>query len=302
MITAQDVRHVIESADDFGHELRVRRVLRGHKEGRIRHGGTYIDPVTEKPRQYDLRWHVFHPAGFAVNLAVECKNVSTENPVVVSGLKRTSRESFHYIMESRIGGNFLAGNFPAYFDVASMGVVRRTLQPSEIYPADSFVGKSIIRIDRSETGKPPNTIIRYVGSKDQEIYDRWSQALASAKDLVFEARHYGGQYKLSHVFTVILPMVVLPNRALWCAEYDENGKLLDQPTEVDEGEFFVAREIEVPGEFAELPPTVFNFSHIHFFTINGFANFLLKVAGDVEWLNACFPEEAMRAARDERLS
>jgi hypothetical protein len=299
MITAQDVRRVIESGDDFGHELRVRRVLRGHTQGQLRHGGTYLDPVTNKPRQYDLRWHLFHPAGFGVNLAVECKNSSADTPVVVSGLKRTNRESFHHLVESRMGGTFLVGKFRAVYDVRSMGVVRRR-QVSELYPSESLVGKSIVRIDRSEAGKAPNTVIRYVALKDHEIYDRWSQALASAKDLVLEARHYADHYKLPHLFTIVLPLVVLPNRALWSAEYNENGKLVDQPSEIDQCELFVAREIEVPAEFAQQPSSVFNFSHIHFFTINGFADFLLKVAGDEEWLNACFPEDLMEAARAER--
>lgn len=302
MITAQHIRNVIESADDFGHELRVRRILRGHKQGQLRHGGTYVDPVTQKPRQYDLRWHVSYFAGFAVSLAIECKNIHVENPVAISGIKRTPRESFHYFIESRTGGNFLIEKFPAYYDVKSMGVVRRTVEASEMYPTECFVGKSIIRIERSEIGKPPNIVTKYASSKDQEIYDRWSQALASATDLVLEARHNAAKYDLAHVFTIIMPVVVLPNRVLWFVEYDENGSLIHDPMEVDQCELFVAREIAVPAEFTELPPSPFTFSHIHFFTIAGFADFLLTLAQDAQWLNTCFPEDVICAARDERLS
>jgi hypothetical protein len=249
-----------------------------------------------------LRWHVFYSEGFAVNLAVECKNINIENPVVISGIKRTPRESFHHFVESRKGGKFMSDKFSAYYDVTSMGVVRRTVEPSNIYSPNCFVGKSIVRIERSETGKPPNVIVRYTSSKDQEIYDRWSQALASATDLVLEARHYAAKYDVPHTFTVVLPVLVVPNRALWSAEYDENGRLTGAPAEVEQCELFVSREIDVPQEFAELPPSIFIFSHIHFFTIDGFANFLLSLGRDVEWRNACFPEDLVYSARQERLS
>jgi hypothetical protein len=301
VITEREIRQVVEAADDFGHELRVRRLLRDHWAGVLWHGGTYIDPVTSKPRQYDLRWHLFHREGLAINLAVECKNISPETPIVISGLKRTHLESYHYLMESRTGGSFGLKDFPTYFDVKSMGVVRAVLKDSAIYSAESFVGKSILRIQGFETGKPPKTCKRYIASNDQEIYDRWSQALASARDLVFEARYYASKSHLSHVFTAILPLVVVPNNTLWSVEYDENGKLLREPIETDECEFFVSREITVPAEFAELPESEFHFSHIHFFTLKGFADFLLSL-NDLGWLARCFPDRLISEAKSERLA
>jgi hypothetical protein len=301
MIAAQDIRNVIESVDDFGHELRVRRVLRGHRDGTLHHGGTYIDPVTGKPRQFDLRWHLFQEEGVAINLAIECKNISSDVPIVISGLERRPNESFHYLVESRAGGNFLLGKTPSYYNVHAMGVVRRTSELSGIYPADSFVGKNILRIERSEAGRAPNTTTRYAAAKDREIYDRWSQALASAKDLLLESRYYAHKYQLKHVFTAVLPVVVLPDHALWFAEYDENGVLKGEPSETNQCEFFVGRELDVPPEFPDFATEVFKFSHIHFFTLSGFAQFLLDIR-DLGWLNRCFPDDELSAARDERLS
>jgi hypothetical protein len=302
-ITAKDIRSVIESSDDFGYELRVRRVLRGHREGQLQHGGTYVDPVTGRPRQFDLRWHVFfQELGVAINLAVECKNISHETPVVICGLNRRPNESFHCLIESRAAGTFRAGSSRVSFDGPSIGVVRHSAVSSDVYPPDTFVGKSIVRIERRpDAARTANTAVRYIASKDKEIYDRWSQALASAKDLLLEARYYAHKYKLRHVFTVTLPVVVVPDDALWSAEYDEKGSLTTEPSKMDHCEFFVGREVEVPPEFPDFAAELFRFSHIHFFSLTGFANFLVD-AKDLAWLNRCFPDSVLNAARAERLS
>ena len=54
-VTAKDVQEAVVAKDDFAHEMRTLRVLREFSKLQWRHGGTYIDNVTKKPRQFDFR-------------------------------------------------------------------------------------------------------------------------------------------------------------------------------------------------------------------------------------------------------
>ncbi len=47
-ITSNDIKEVIETKDDFGHEMRVGRVSRGYLGSQTLQGGTNGDPVSGK--------------------------------------------------------------------------------------------------------------------------------------------------------------------------------------------------------------------------------------------------------------
>ncbi len=302
VITAKHITEVVTTADDFEHEVRVGRLLRAHRGSETSHGGTYIDPLTNNPRQYDFRWVFCHPDGFAVSLAVECKNINSNSPVVVRGQKRMSIEAFHDLIESRKGGGFQTSRGNIYLDISAIGQVRRVAGDDSMYGMGSFVGRSILRIEASQTRRPSDATITYSRSKDKEIYDRWSQALASAQDLVLDARYYASRFKMPHVFTAIIPVVVVPDAALWSMEYDADDELIHDPIKIDQCEFYVARDMKIPGEFAEFASQTFKFSHIHFVTVKGFEAFLLKVTKDAIWRNRCFNNNMIQAALSERLS
>ncbi len=52
-ITPADLVEFLNTTSDFGFEIKVMKVLAG-LGFKLKHGGTYIDPVTEKPRQFDI--------------------------------------------------------------------------------------------------------------------------------------------------------------------------------------------------------------------------------------------------------
>lgn len=294
-ITPTDITKVIANEDDFGHEMRVGRVLRGYLSSETLQGGTYSDPVTNKARQFDFRW-LFRKEHTVLNLAVECKNVRSEAPIIISGRKRSAREAFHDLVESRKGGRFQSPRGPEFFDVPSIGVVRGIGGNNSIYPPDGFVGKSLLQIrpdvDKTKKGN-------YVRVKDSEIYDKWSQALASAVDLVRDARRYAFRFDLLHVFSILLPAVVVPDDVLWQIEYDINGRPVGDPVKTDECEFYVAREAAPPGDLGDSTEP-YTFSHLHFLTMTGFGLFLLKITGDEDWRKLAFDEKTISAARAER--
>src|SRR5713101_7395856 len=101
-LSPSDIRNVVAKEDDFGHEMRVGHVVRSVPAIAVQHGGTYTDPVSGKPRQFDYRCTLRKGAA-RLSLAVECKNLSPSSPLVVCGIKRREDEAFHDLIESRIG-------------------------------------------------------------------------------------------------------------------------------------------------------------------------------------------------------
>ncbi len=172
-IQPSDIRNVIAKEDDFGHELRVGAAIRTCPAIHVEHGGTYTDKVTKKPRQFDYRcWLRKGQARLA--LAVECKNLSPLVPLVVCGIARQKEEAYHELIESRFG-IFRRGS--ATIDGLS-SITRRTDGDSGFYPANEFVGKSLVRIQADKMSR----------LADSDIYDKWSQSISSGVELVREAK------------------------------------------------------------------------------------------------------------------
>jgi hypothetical protein len=291
-ITHDQISKVIATEDDFGHEMRVGRFLRGYLESQTLQGGTYVDPVLGKARQFDFRWH-YILNDFALHLAVECKNVNPDSPLVISGRKRTNSEAFHELVESRKGGHFRANRGDVFLDVSAARVIRRVTGNHSVYSPEAFVGKSLLQL-KKEGGK-------YIRTRDAEIYDKWSQALASGVDLVYAAGRYATLSDHHHVFTLVLPVVVLPDDSLWKIEYDINGKVLAEPQRVDECEFYVARSM-LAAEEAGDSTDPYVFSHLHFVTLRGFGGFLQRITRDEDWLQCAFHAQTVTEAKAERLT
>src|SRR4051812_45222497 len=79
-ITAEDLGEYLNTQDDFDLELWVYRNAK--ERGLVAsHGGTYDDPITQKPRQYDVRAEssVDH---HGIALAIECKSLTTSYPLL----------------------------------------------------------------------------------------------------------------------------------------------------------------------------------------------------------------------------
>ena len=167
--------------DDFGHEMRVRSLLE-HAAGQVRHGWTYLDPVEEKPRQFDLRCVLRHfNSERYMQMAVECKNLAPEAPLIISGTRRTYEESFHDFVHSDTRASTVTGTY-----------VCRSHVKNEVYPCGGFVGKSLLRV------KPNEEEARFVRTSavESEIYNRWAQTLASAHELCRDALSAGAQNQL----------------------------------------------------------------------------------------------------------
>lgn len=124
---------------------------------------------------------------------------------------------------------------------------------------------------------------------DSEVYEKWSQSLSSAEDLVWESihdhDHYGRDEKMKPSRSAILPMLVIPNETLWIQDYSEEGDQIGIPMQVDHCEFALSKTIQ-----KDSPWLKFTFTHLHVFTIDGLNEFLSTETGlSTLWPNQLFP-------------
>jgi len=115
-------------------------------------------------------------------------------------------------------------------------------------------------------------------TQDTDVYDRWAQAVSSASELVESACYSARSLCVPQFLTAVLPVVVVPDGVLWEVVYDDNGAISTDPAQVKECEFFIGRRIAVGVRYTPQFLHLFTFSHVHFFTLEGFGSFLSRIA------------------------
>lgn len=266
-IDAADVAQYLATQDDFALELFV--------YGRARelglealHGGTYQDPLTGKSRQFDVRASSLR-GSHRLDLAIECKSLRNCYPLLISRIGRVEAESFHQIVHSFHPDPHGIGDlrYPAE-------VLTHSSQRS-IYHSHDPVGKSTTQIGKDERDQ-------FV-TGDGQVFEKWSQALASADELISDAFHH---YRTSgnHVcLTAVLPVLVVSDGTLWVADYSDDGALKVPPTQVNDAVLYVGQE------YARRMNPSFTISHLHVCTKTGVQLFLEQVAHDDDFWSSLFP-------------
>ena len=117
-------------------------------------------------------------------------------------------------------------------------------------------------------------------------------ALASADDLVEAAINASETSGQAVIFSVVLPVVVVPESTLWMADYDEVGALENGPHQVPEATVFVDKEYNPVPRFGETVTV----SHLHVCTPQGFERFITRIADKGTFWEQVFPMDAMRRA------
>jgi hypothetical protein len=179
-----------------------------------------------------------------------------------------------------------------FVDVPAARVIRRITRNASVYFPQAFVGKSLLQLKKKD-GK-------YMRTRDTEIYEKWSQALASAVDLVDAAGRNATTAANQHIFTFVIPVVVLPDDTLWKVEYDIKGKIIQDPQLSNEIEFFVGHKAFPPIDLGDSSEP-YVFSHLHFVTFTGFAALLLKMTSDEQWSRCAFNKQVIAAGKAERV-
>ena len=143
-ISPTDIQALILKEDDFGHEMRVGKIIRGIPNIRAEHGGTYTDSVSGKPRQFDFRCALLRESA-ELHLAVECKNLNPSAPIVMCGTNRQDSEAFHDLIEARLNSVSPGKQKHVTFVDGPSSATFRASREDAFYPPKSFVGKSILR-------------------------------------------------------------------------------------------------------------------------------------------------------------
>jgi hypothetical protein len=270
-LTAADLSDYLKSSDDFQFELEVLQSCL-EADPSAEHGGTYQDPVTDKDRQFDIRMSV-RKGSCILKLAIECKNLRTNFPLLVSRVPRRQEESFHEIVISR----------RRYANI-------HPVVPTRLYESNQMVGKSTVQVGLPpREGKKSQSKREFV-SGDTEVYEKWTQAIASAFDLVSRS---GLDYQTTGfcASTVILPILIVPEKTLWVADYSGKGRALGQPTRSDECSLFLGKDISTHWP-PEMRPVVYRISHLQIFTKPGFDGYLDRLT-NAKFRDRIFPSTSL---------
>lgn len=267
-ILPSDIIEYLNNHSDFSFEIETLKALINLGFS-CEHGGTYEDPATKIPREYDIR-ATRQIKGKFLRLAVECKNLRPNFPLLISCLPRRPEEAFHELSVSCSPQTDLLSSQPYLLHktraVISYAKTCRLSNTDSLYPVGESVGKSSDQIGRLEAKGE-------IHSGDSGIYNKWSQALSSAHDLV-SLIFSDGKLIGRQAASLVLPLVVVPNDRLWCVKYDADGNLISDPELVDRCSFFVNREYSYQLSSGKKR---FVISHLEFVTSNGLlylANFL----------------------------
>lgn len=267
-ITHSDLIEYLDNHSDFSFEIETLKALITPGFS-CEHGGTYEDPAMQIPREYDIRAILQMDARF-LRLAIECKNLRPNFPLLISCLPRRPEEAFHELSISvnprtefqtengitqRLARKALA--------MISHAQIHRFKNTDSLYHIGQSVGKSCDQVGRSKNDAE-------IISGDSGIYNKWSQALSSAHDLISLILSDGKRNGMPSA-SLVLPVVVVPNDRLWCVQFNSEGNRISDPTLVNRCSFFVNREYFYQSSSGEKKFVVF---HLKFVTSDGLLEFL----------------------------
>jgi len=248
VVSQSDLEIFISNRDDFAFEREVFHTTIRHGLA-AEHAGLYEDPVTFKPRQFDIRARkTVQAKGFPVtiNLAIECKSLVPEFPLVVSCVPRASDENYHELLTTA------TGNLAAY-------------RHRDFYPTGDYVGKSMRQIGKDKGGE--------LFSGD-DVFDKWMQALASSGEIIHADADRITRGNGPAEWVAMLPLLVVSDETLWVTNYRSNGMVEGPPRKIEDITFYLGRKYRL-----ERQNLTYTISHLHVCTRSYFPKMLQEIAG-----------------------
>jgi len=278
-ITQPDLVEYLEQHSDFSFEIKTLNALidLGFT---CEHSGTYGDPVTRKPREYDIRATRIMGRRY-LRIAVECKNLRPNYPLLVSCLPRRAEEAFHELSIS-VDPEVCPLKVYDDLDIPAMTPRSKSVRltgADSLYHVGDPVGKSCDQVGRLSADGG-------ITSRDSEVHEKWSQALSSADDLTYLACSDGGDRTRSIALSLVLPVLVVPKGRLWQTIYDADGNRTSDPQSVDRCSYFVGRKYfhrSISGGDKLV------ISHLEFVTPDGLRRFVDELCGNEARIDALFP-------------
>lgn len=250
-IGAPDIKEYLESADDFAFECEVYSLAKG-LGFEAEHAGLYIDPITAKPRQFDVRATLMRESA-EISLALECKGLKPDFPLLVSRVPRAPGEGRHDYLHMN-GVQAANGSF-----------TRVQSASGAMYRVGQMVGKSMRQVRRKD-GKMIS---------GDEVFDKWTQSLSSLAERVSNGakRLSGGVPEARPTKIAFLPALVVSDNTLWVADYSSRGTLQADPKRVAHAHFYLGRRYELERE-----QTNVMVSHLHIVTRSAIGLWLQEMA------------------------
>lgn len=273
-IGLEDFQEYLRSQSDLAFELQILKILKD-ENCKCSHGGAYDDPVSKKTREYDIRAELSTEI-FKIKLAIECKNLRPNFPLLVSCIPRTKEEAFHQVCLG-YPGKRTDVSVDKYLG-KKISVNTFQFQDSQLYEIGKPVGKSCSQVGRTLQDKQ-------ITSSDSEIYDKWAQALSSSYDLLTEI--YKEIEKTNTIgFCFFLPILVVPDDRLWEVQFSEIGDAITNPTIVNRCQYFVGKSFYAKWNWTGHSYT---FSHLEIMTMTGLKNFFQELKRDNNLIAKIFP-------------
>lgn len=252
-VTKNNIMNYHKKNSDFSFEMEILEVTKKFTLF-CHHGGSYIDSVTGKTRQFDIRCVFTDLQNHRyLHLAVECKNLKKSFPAVISRIPRQFGEQIFYGLR----------NSPA-----NVFQIFKGEEPNKWYQLGGLVGKEILQIRVLK-----NQNIEEASGVD--IWEKWSQAISSLKSIVSDiTRTVTTKHVSDYIF---LPILVVPDMNLWVVDYDINGKMKGDPKRVNSCEFYLGSKPYLNRNDVDRD---FSPTNLHIFTKKGYKEFLDKVKNE----------------------
>jgi hypothetical protein len=222
--------------------------------------------LTSKLRQFDLR-AVRKVVHGCIHLAIECKQLRPNYPLLVLRVPRPAQESFHELLlvvdpeRCPIGE---APDLPAYEKKAVNISIRGS---ASLYPQDDPVGKACAQVGRDHSG---------ITGSDAEMFGKWTQAISSAQGMIDGACTNTPADREGWLVTLVLPVVVVPDDRLWVVDYNPDGTPTGPPTQVTRCSYLLSTTCR-GGD--NLSGSNYTLSHLEFVTLRGLEE-LIDILGN----------------------
>lgn len=255
-ITEAHCESYLSNQSSFSFELQTLETLNALGFA-CQHSGTYHDPVTGKPREFDIRAAITNR--IRLSLAIECKHLTSANPLLAHCIPRAADESFFELIECAYVPDGSAGT-RRYSDV----IFRR--KSRGLYSPGNAVCKSLANIWEEKAGNNC-----FVTGRDNEVYDKWSQAISSCHDLIREETRF--QYDVNRGSvgqpSFILPILVIPDGTLYKVDFESDGKKNGTPKGVDHISMFIGITLQPWDKVVDSPYALrsYTLSHLEVVTL-----------------------------------
>jgi hypothetical protein len=254
-IDAEDISEYLASVDDFAFEREIYSLAKGLGL-QSQHSALYTDPVSQKMREFDIRaWASLGVRKIA--LAIECKGLTVDYPLLVSCVPRDPQEAGHeYIYADRTVG---AGG--SHTRVQPMRAARLPYYP---YHAAQRVGKSMRQVRRDKKGQMV---------AGDEVFDKWTQALASIGEMIEDGAALLSTAPTHTKMIAFVPVLVVSDGTLWIANYSSRGDLQGAPFPYTDVTYYLGRKYWLKREQVN-----FGISHLHIISRSAIRDWLAGIA------------------------